>query len=139
MRTATSCPTPSIRTPRLSLRGDVGRIRQVLFNLVGNAVKFTQRGKIHIRFSTRQTGPDSVTLTVEVSDTGIGIPPEFISQLFERFSQADGSTTRRYGGTGLGLAICRQLCLLLGGDDQRQERTRQRQYLHLHRAVPARP
>ncbi len=101
---------------RLSLRGDVGRIRQVLFNLVGNAVKFTQRGKIHIRFSTRQTGPDDITLIVEVSDTGIGIPPEFISQLFERFSQADGSTTRRYGGTGLGLAICRQLCLLLGGD-----------------------
>ena len=101
---------------RLSLRGDVGRIRQVLFNLVGNAVKFTQRGEIHIRFSTRQTGPDDITLIVEVSDTGIGIPPEFISQLFERFSQADGSTTRRYGGTGLGLAICRQLCLLLGGD-----------------------
>jgi signal transduction histidine kinase len=101
---------------RLSLRGDVGRIRQVLFNLVGNAVKFTQRGKIHIRFSTRQTGPDDITLIIEVSDTGIGIPPDFISQLFERFSQADGSTTRRYGGTGLGLAICRELCLLLGGD-----------------------
>jgi CheY-like chemotaxis protein/HPt (histidine-containing phosphotransfer) domain-containing protein len=101
---------------RLSLRGDVGRIRQVLFNLVGNAVKFTQKGEIHIRFSTRQTGPDDVTLIIEVRDTGIGIPPEFISQLFERFSQADGSTTRRYGGTGLGLAICRQLCLLLGGD-----------------------
>jgi len=101
---------------RLSLRGDVGRIRQVLFNLVGNAVKFTQHGKIHVRFATRQSGPDSILLTVEVSDTGIGIPPEFLGRLFERFSQADGSTTRRFGGTGLGLAICRQLCLLLGGD-----------------------
>lgn len=101
---------------RLSLNGDVGRIRQILFNLVGNAVKFTQRGKIHIRFSSTQPEPDRVILTVEVSDTGIGIPPEFLNQLFERFSQADGSTTRRYGGTGLGLAICRQLCLLLGGD-----------------------
>ncbi|MGF7208226.1 signal transduction histidine kinase/DNA-binding NarL/FixJ family response regulator/HPt (histidine-containing phosphotransfer) domain-containing protein [Skermanella aerolata] len=101
---------------RLSLHGDVGRIRQVLFNLVGNAVKFTQQGNIHIRFSTTQPEPDSILLTVDVSDTGIGIPPEFIGRLFERFSQADGSTTRRYGGTGLGLAICRQLCLLLGGD-----------------------
>ncbi|EWY41415.1 histidine kinase [Skermanella stibiiresistens SB22] len=99
----------------LSLRGDVGRIRQILFNLVGNAVKFTQNGRIGIRFST-QPLDGALMLVVEVSDTGIGIPEEFLAHLFERFSQADGSTTRRYGGTGLGLAICRQLCLLQGGD-----------------------
>ncbi|WP_158043885.1 ATP-binding protein [Skermanella pratensis] len=101
---------------RISLRGDVGRIRQILFNLVGNAVKFTRQGRIGIRFTTRPDGAGALLLVVEVEDTGIGIPPEFLGRLFERFSQADGSTTRRYGGTGLGLAICRQLCLLQGGD-----------------------
>ena len=102
---------------RISLRGDVGRIRQILFNLVGNAVKFTHGGRIHIRFATRpEEGSGGLILAVDVQDTGIGIPEEFLGRLFERFSQADGSTTRRYGGTGLGLAICRQLCLLQGGD-----------------------
>ncbi|WP_203098511.1 ATP-binding protein [Skermanella rosea] len=101
---------------RISLRGDVGRIRQILFNLVGNAVKFTHGGRIDIRFATRPDGSGGLILAVDVQDTGIGIPEEFLGRLFERFSQADGSTTRRYGGTGLGLAICRQLCLLQGGD-----------------------
>ena len=97
------------------LKGDPGRIRQVLFNLVANAVKFTHQGEVAIAIAHRPLGERGVELRLEVADTGIGIPPEAQPGLFARFTQADSSTSRRYGGTGLGLAICRQLAELMQG------------------------
>jgi signal transduction histidine kinase/ActR/RegA family two-component response regulator len=93
---------------------DAGRLRQVLVNLVSNAVKFTERGRIDIRVDYVATGPDG-RLEVEVEDTGVGIPRAARGQLFQRFVQADSSPTRRSGGTGLGLAISRQLVERMGG------------------------
>src|SRR5580704_6034909 len=95
--------------------GDSGRIRQVITNLVGNAVKFTSKGEVLIEAAS--TGGDTQTaqMRISVSDTGIGIPQETIGSLFAKFSQADTSTTRKYGGTGLGLAISKQLSQLMGG------------------------
>ncbi|MFO1142861.1 MAG: ATP-binding protein [Amaricoccus sp.] len=96
--------------------GDPNRLSQVLFNLVGNAVKFTEQGSVTLAVR-HQRAPDAmVELQFEVRDTGIGIPPEALGRLFGRFEQADGSTARRYGGSGLGLAISRQLVRLMGGD-----------------------
>ena len=92
--------------------GDPVRLRQVLANLVGNAVKFTQRGRISVRLRT--AGADY--LAIEVQDSGIGIAPDAINRIFEPFSQADDSTTRRYGGSGLGLAIANQVIRLMGGE-----------------------
>ncbi|MEA2312840.1 MAG: hypothetical protein QOE28_2808, partial [Solirubrobacteraceae bacterium] len=94
-----------------SVRGDRGRVRQVLTNLVSNAIKFTAAGEVAVRM--RMQGG---ALHVEVSDTGVGIAPEKLEQVFESFSQEDTSTTRRYGGTGLGLAISRQLVEIMGGE-----------------------
>lgn len=103
----------------LLLRGDPARLRQVLLNLTGNAVKFTERGHVIVRLSRvpalATTAPDHTRLRFSVLDTGVGIAPENLERLFERFTQADTSTTRRYGGTGLGLAICRRLVGLMGG------------------------
>ncbi|MFQ5783771.1 MAG: response regulator [Alphaproteobacteria bacterium] len=97
------------------LRGDPGRLRQILANLIGNAIKFTETGGISVEITTVD-GPDGrVILRIEVADTGIGIPEEAQSKLFDRFTQADSSTSRRFGGTGLGLAICGQLAELMGG------------------------
>ncbi|MFZ3007216.1 MAG: ATP-binding protein [Phenylobacterium sp.] len=90
--------------------GDSTRVRQILYNLVSNALKFTEGGEV--RVCVARTG-DGLSLTV--ADTGIGIPPERLASLFQKFEQADASTTRRYGGTGLGLAICRELAQLMGG------------------------
>jgi PAS domain S-box-containing protein len=95
-------------------RGDGGRLRQVLTNLISNAVKFTATGEVRVTVR-RQAGP-GIGVRVEVADTGIGIAPERVQELFEPFSQADVSTTRRYGGTGLGLTICRQLVELMCGE-----------------------
>ncbi|MEO7597951.1 MAG: response regulator [Opitutus sp.] len=97
------------------LRGDPGRLRQVLLNLLGNAVKFTDRGDVSMALLLLGESSDEVTLRIEVLDTGIGMTGEVRQKLFQPFTQADGSTTRRFGGTGLGLAISRQLVTLMGG------------------------
>ena len=98
------------------LQGDPGRIRQVLVNLIGNAVKFTQKGEIFISARVDSRTESTTRLRVEVADTGIGINPRLRSRLFQAFVQADGSTTRRYGGSGLGLAISKQLVEGMGGN-----------------------
>ena len=98
------------------LEGDVTRLRQVVVNLVGNAVKFTTEGEVHVGVEPAGLEPDGrLRLRFTVRDTGIGIPPERMDRLFKSFSQVDASTTRRYGGTGLGLAISRRLVDLMGG------------------------
>ncbi|HTS87525.1 MAG TPA: ATP-binding protein [Gemmatimonadales bacterium] len=103
--------------PRLpdSLSGDMNRLRQIIVNLVGNAVKFTERGAVHLECQQASGGPDQVQVRFMVEDSGIGVPPDKLAHIFDKFTQADASTTRRYGGTGLGLAICRQLAELMGG------------------------
>lgn len=101
------------------LRGDPGRLRQVLINLVGNAIKFTAQGEVVVMVMLDDAGPrpasNMVKVRIEVMDTGIGLAPDDREKLFHPFTQADSSTTRKYGGTGLGLAICKQLSELMGG------------------------
>ncbi|HWZ44651.1 MAG TPA: PAS domain S-box protein [Candidatus Saccharimonadales bacterium] len=95
--------------------GDPRRLKQVLINLLGNAVKFTEKGAIALRVQVRKSNGPQVELQFSVSDSGIGIPPEKQTLIFEAFSQADNSTTRKFGGTGLGLAICSRIVRLMGG------------------------
>jgi len=109
--------------PILSLPAELGghwridayRLRQVISNLMSNALKFTAQGSITLGGQVNWPSPDEATVTLTVSDTGIGIPRDKIERLFEKFVQVDGSTTRQYGGTGLGLAICRELVSMMGG------------------------
>ena len=95
--------------------GDAGRIRQVVTNLAGNAIKFTERGQASISVECLERNERSAKIRIAVADTGVGIPAQKMGLIFEKFSQADTSTTRRYGGTGLGLAISKQLVELMGG------------------------
>jgi len=104
----------SPRVPR-RVMGDHGRLRQIVVNLVGNAVKFTDEGEIVLKVEPIEIATDKCFLTFAVEDTGIGIPEDKLAQIFENFTQADGSITRQYGGTGLGLGISQQLVGLMGG------------------------
>jgi PAS domain S-box-containing protein len=98
------------------MSGDPARLHQILLNLVGNAVKFTERGEIRVVVAVERIGPDRIGLRFTVRDTGPGIPGDSRGHIFASFSQADASTTRRYGGTGLGLAICKNLVEMMGGE-----------------------
>lgn len=95
--------------------GDPSRLRQVFINLLSNAVKFTSEGEVKVKVTSEKISPNQMRLTCSVSDTGVGIPPEKIAVLFQPFSQADGSHTRKFGGTGLGLAISKQIISLMEG------------------------
>ena len=108
-----ACFVPA--TLETALIGDAGRLRQILTNLIGNAVKFTERGEVGVRAYALERDASSVLMAFEVVDTGIGIPAEKRRHIFEAFAQADSSTTRRYGGTGLGLSIAKHFCEMMGG------------------------
>jgi signal transduction histidine kinase/CheY-like chemotaxis protein len=99
-----------------NLIGDTGRLRQILINLIGNSLKFTNQGEIVVHIDLESQNANDVCLHFAVSDTGIGIPQEKLSMIFDAFMQADSSTTRKYGGTGLGLAICSRLVEMMGGN-----------------------
>jgi PAS domain S-box-containing protein len=99
-----------------ALNGDPGRLRQILINLLGNAVKFTSGGEIVLKVAPKEESDKDVVLEFSVTDTGIGIPKRRLDKIFDSFTQADGSTTRRYGGTGLGLSISKQLVEMMGGE-----------------------
>ena len=99
----------------LRVMGDPNRLRQVLNNLIGNAIKFTRQGRVDLRLQMAERGADMMHLHFEIADTGIGIPSEVLPQLFSPFFQADSSITRHFGGTGLGLAICKRLVEAMGG------------------------
>ena len=104
------------RLKALQLVGDPLRLQQILLNLAGNAIKFTERGEVRVVARIAEDGAESLLIELSVRDTGIGITPEAVERIFNPFEQADGSTTRKYGGTGLGLPICQRLVRLMGGD-----------------------
>ena len=98
------------------VKGDSQRVKQILINLINNAIKFTESGSISARVTLEGQSHDHMTVRFSVTDTGIGIPADRMDRLFKSFSQVDASTTRTYGGTGLGLAISQQLAELMGGN-----------------------
>ena len=108
------CWTPPGKT--ISAIGDPLRLKQILVNLLGNALKFTQDGEVVVRYSLLDAREQKLRLRFEITDTGVGVQPENLSMIFKSFSQEDGSTSRRFGGTGLGLAICKQLVTMMGGE-----------------------
>jgi len=122
----------------LWVRGDPTRLRQILFNLIGNAIKFTDKGSVSVIGSHRDIGDGALELRFEVRDTGIGISEAARARLFTRFSQADSSTTRKFGGTGLGLAICKQLAELMGGEIGVVSKPGRWQRILLYHPLPAR-
>jgi signal transduction histidine kinase len=99
----------------VNLMGDALRMRQVLVNLIGNAIKFTEHGGVAVSVECAEKTDDAASLVLRVRDTGIGIPADKLDLVFDKFTQADGSMTRRYGGTGLGLTIVKQLVEAMGG------------------------
>jgi two-component system CheB/CheR fusion protein len=105
-----------------NLTGDQFRLKQILLNLVGNAIKFTERGGLSLSVSVEQRQDDTARLRFEVADTGIGIKPEAMERIFAPFSQADSSMTRRFGGSGLGLTICKGLTAIMGGEIRAESR-----------------
>ena len=116
--------------------GDPTRLRQILLNLIGNAIKFTERGSITISTIAEQHEESEIKLRFSVQDTGIGIPAGKEDCIFEPFRQADGSTTRKHGGTGLGLAICSRLVEMMGGRIWVESAPGLGQHIPLHRPVP---
>ena len=121
------------------LCGDAVRLRQVLVNLIGNALKFTPKGKVSVTGELVRDMGDGVVIQFSVSDTGIGIPLDRQQRIFEPFEQADGSTTRQYGGTGLGVAIAREIVKMMGGRDRGGERARRGEHVLVHRGDEKRP
>jgi two-component system, sensor histidine kinase len=106
-------------TPQdVEVMGDPTRLRQILVNLIGNSLKFTEQGEIRVTATWRDNGPEGIWLHCEVTDTGIGIAPDRLESMFDAFKQADSSTSRRYGGTGLGLSIARSFARAMGGELQ---------------------
>jgi signal transduction histidine kinase/ligand-binding sensor domain-containing protein/DNA-binding response OmpR family regulator len=117
------------------VNGDPGRYRQVLINLMDNAVKFTEQGSIVLSLDVERENDNSVMLHAKVKDTGIGIPADKLAGIFDSFKQVDGSTTRKYGGSGLGLAICKQLANLMGGNIWAESETGKGSTIHFLAAM----
>jgi len=116
-------------------RGDSVRVRQILYNLISNALKFTSEGQVEVRIGTASS-EDGKALSITVADTGIGIAPEVLPKLFAKFVQADGTMTRRFGGTGLGLTICRRMVELMGGTVAIESKLGEGTTLHVHLPLP---